>query len=72
MIMRPDAERLKRHVKWSEDSARPGCPSSGGGALDRLLDLNHERDAEEVAAGLHAKKSASKASRKKADAPRLL
>lgn len=49
-------------------------PAARTELLDRLLELNHERYAEEVAAGLHGKKSASKGRRKKPadDAPTLL
>ncbi|MCK6565902.1 MAG: restriction endonuclease, partial [Dehalococcoidia bacterium] len=36
-------------------------PAARSGVLDRLLDLNHQRYAEEVAAGLHDKKKGAKA-----------
>lgn len=49
-------------------------PAARTEALDRLLELNHERYAEEVAAGLHGKKPASKSRKKQAsaDAPTML
>ena len=41
--------------------------------LDRLLELNHARYAEEVAAGLHdKKKSAGRGKKRPSDAPTLL
>ena len=49
-------------------------PAARTEVLDRLLELNHERYAEEVAAGLHTKKPVSKGRKKKPsdDAPTLL
>ena len=52
------------------DSDRVGTGEHAGprATLDRLLELNHQRYAEEVAAGLHAtksKKSSGKGNRKK-------
>jgi hypothetical protein len=50
-------------------------PAARTEVVERLLELNHERYAEEVAAGLHERKKSGKASRRRrttADAPRLL
>ena len=50
-------------------------PSARTEALDRLLELNHRRHAEEVAAGFHDKKKAGGKTRRRKpviDAPRLL
>jgi hypothetical protein len=48
-------------------------PAARTEVLDRLLELNHERYAEEVAAGLHDKKKSTKARKKSSgDAPTLL
>jgi hypothetical protein len=49
-------------------------PAARTEVLDRLLELNHERYAEEVTAGLHGKKSGSKGRKRKPadDAPTLL
>jgi hypothetical protein len=41
-------------------------PGANGELLDRLLELNHERYAAEVAAGLHGKKTRKKAAAKQA------
>jgi hypothetical protein len=48
-------------------------PAARTEVLDRLLELNHQRYAEEVAAGLHDKrKSARRGKRRSSDAPTLL
>jgi hypothetical protein len=47
-------------------------PAARAEALDRLLELNHERYAEEVAAGLHDKKVPKRRKKPAVDTPTLL
>jgi hypothetical protein len=48
-------------------------PNARTAILDRMLQLNHERYAEEVAAGLHDKRKSARRGKKRAsDAPTLL
>jgi len=56
--LRHDFHETKQGVRWTPH------PDVRRDVLDRLLALNHERHAEEVAAGLHDKKGGGKKKRK--------